>query len=101
MENQTDFMRHRTFQLQKEFTSSDVYTRLFLEKRQIAKQNNWQLIYTDGSKTGNENTSYAVVNEQGTTLINKHLNEFCTVFTAEALAIYQAALVAKKPKLRL
>lgn len=82
----------------KEFTSSDVYTRLFLEKRQIAKQNNWQLIYTDGSKTGNENTSYAVVNEQGTTLINKHLNEFCTVFTAEALAIYQAALVAKKTK---
>jgi len=54
-------------------------------------------LYTDGSKT-QDMTSFAVVNENNVTLSCGHLPQFCSVFTAEALAISEACSLAIKIK---
>ena len=52
-------------------------------------------MFTDGSKSV-ENTSFAITQENGTLLKKGILCDYTSIFTAEALAIYEAAKTAVK-----
>lgn len=58
----------------------------------------WKMIFTDGSKS-KDHTSFAVVRSDGRTVMAGQLPNYCSVYTAEAAAIYNAitsALITKE-----
>ncbi|XP_055852013.1 uncharacterized protein LOC129916204 [Episyrphus balteatus] len=70
-------------------TSKNAYKQLFSAVSSDLKADGWKFIFTDGSKTSN-NTSFAVVYENGSIASIGNLPDFTSVFTAEAFAILQA-----------
>jgi len=79
----------------KNTTPPTTYQQLFNEGVHTYVEDEWELLYTDGSKTENY-TSFAVVKSNGESIIAGHLYNFCSIFTAEATAILQAAEYAQK-----
>lgn len=77
-------------------TSREEYKSIFSEIAANYRAMGWKLIYTDGSKT--EQTSYAVVKEQNEIITYGLLFPFCSIFTAEAVAIFNAFLYAIQNK---
>lgn len=53
------------------------------------KVKNWKFLYTDASKTDNS-TSFAVINSNGGTIAVGSCQQYCSVYTAEALAVLHA-----------
>ena len=49
----------------------------------------WTFIFTDGSKSKN-GTTFAVVRDDSPLIYYGMLNERCSIFTAEALAVLEA-----------
>ena len=81
----------------KEKTNPDIYKQLFLETQQKMKLQNWNFIFTDGSKT-DCSTSFAVVQCNGTVIKQGLLENHCSVFSAEATAILEAIHFVKSNK---
>ena len=80
---------------QKSHTDNETYHKLFLEIKSSYKS--WQFLFTDGSKTSHL-TSYAVVKENGNILSCGYLEPFCSVFSAESVAILKAVEVSSLSK---
>ena len=87
-------------QFNKAVTPPTVFYQLFSEKRFNLIDDGWNFIYTDGSKEINSSTSYAIVKENGTSVMLGHLYNFSSIFTAEALAILKALTAAKNAKIK-
>ena len=66
-----------------------IFQKMFAEVKSLYEKLSWQFIFTDGSKSEN-NTSYAVVRENGVIINIGTLQSFCSVFLAEATAILKA-----------
>uniref|UniRef100_A0A0K8VGS4 RNase H type-1 domain-containing protein n=1 Tax=Bactrocera latifrons TaxID=174628 RepID=A0A0K8VGS4_BACLA len=82
--------------LRKDSTPNTVYIAKFSETIAHYKSNDWQLIFTDGSKASH--TSYAVVTENQVVVAYGLLFSFCSIFTAEATAIFHAVQYSAKTK---
>ena len=71
------------------------YQQLFLEIKENFMPA-WTFLFTDGTKIKN-GTTFAVVKDDSA-LIYGMLNELCSVFTAEALAVHEAVEYPSKLK---
>ncbi|GBP06356.1 hypothetical protein EVAR_71375_1 [Eumeta japonica] len=60
---------------------------------------NWKLLFTDGSKT-NFSTTFATVEHKGNIINCGQVDNYCSNFTAEALAVYMAVEFASKSELK-
>ena len=77
----------------KQYTNKITYQQLFLEIKEKSLPS-WTFIFTDGSKSKN-GTTFAVVRDDSP-LIYGMLNERCSIFTAEALAVLEAVKYTSK-----
>lgn len=84
--------------LPKSTTANETYKQMFLEITNPEKIKNWNLIFTDGSKT-EFGTAFAVVDENGSTVCKGLLAHFCSVFSAEAIAILRAIQLANNKEI--
>ncbi|XP_067622228.1 uncharacterized protein [Eurosta solidaginis] len=80
--------------LPKNTTPNAIYIAEFRIVASALKHNSWRFIYTDGSK--NTSTSFTVVSEKGKPISYGLLFPFCSIFIAEASAIFHAVLHASK-----
>lgn len=70
---------------------------LFVQCTKPLTDANWSIIFTDGSKN-QEHTTFAVVQQDGSLLTTGYVFSYCSVFTAEILAVKLATDFAKKNK---
>ena len=78
----------------KQNTSTEVFKTLYQEREEYYTQENWNLLFTDGSKSMNGIASYAITNAIGEVLQQMILPEYSSVFSAEATAIKKAMCIA-------
>ena len=83
--------------MSKESTTSIVYRQMFLEIETELKNKSWTFLFTDGSKIATS-TSFSLIHSNGTTITRGVLDEHCSIFSAEATAIKEAAEYANKQK---
>ena len=74
----------------KKMNNSAIWRQLFSYEAQVYKTNNFRFIYTDGSKS-TKGTSFGVVHEDGSTILQGIVENYCSVFTAESFSILKAA----------
>ncbi len=74
-----------------------IHRKLFHDLSISYKNQNWNMIFTDGSKT-EFTTTFAVVHEDGSLIAGGILEPYCSIFTAEATAFKQALDLASHNK---
>lgn len=78
-------------------TSNSMYQSLFYDITAELRSNDWNIVFTDGSKV-QESTSFASTYENGSLISIGLLDNIASIFTAEATAILQTArIIAKLP----
>lgn len=75
--------------LPKNSTPNISFTSIFSEISRSYKNNNWKILYTDGSKT-DTSTAMALINEHQKIDFLATLDQRSSIFTAESTAIYYA-----------
>uniref|UniRef100_A0A0K8VQJ3 RNase H type-1 domain-containing protein n=1 Tax=Bactrocera latifrons TaxID=174628 RepID=A0A0K8VQJ3_BACLA len=75
-------------------TSSNEYKQMFNAVLE-SLNDDWNVYYTDGSKS-NTSTTFAVTNQLGGTIMVGSMPSYCSVFTAEAAAIFKAVQFASR-----
>ena len=91
--NQNIFINSLT-SYKKDLTPPHVYQALYAEAVDNLRSDNWNFIFTDGSKQ-DDLASFAVVKEDGTIICNGIMTEHAGVFEAEAQAILSACDMLK------
>ena len=70
-------------------TSHMVYKQTFNSRVDRFYKNNWNFLFTDGSKSS-DCTTFATIHQNGDLIETGHINTYCSNFTAEALAVLKA-----------
>lgn len=81
----------------KDSTPNVVYLQHFHELLNPLIENNWIILFTDGSKC-EEGTSFAIVDANNNLLSSERLPSFFSIFSAEALAVLKATQIVSKSK---
>lgn len=79
--------------LPKGTTSPSIYKQMFNNITDSFIRSNWVFLYTDGSKSTNF-TTFATVTQDGSLISSGFIDDYCSNFTAEALAILFAVQFA-------
>lgn len=78
----------------KQSTAPSIFKALFNELKSNYNNDNWNFLYTDGSKTTNH-VGFAVVDENGLVLKHGLLPQNANIFEAEAEAVIEALKLSK------
>lgn len=81
--------------LPKTTTPSMVYIQTFYNIVDQLTRHNWTLLFTDGSKS-TDSTTFATVQQDGKLITSGYIDNHCSNFTAEAMAILCAAQFAEQ-----
>lgn len=85
--------------LPKTSTPSVVYQQTFKNISVLFSEHNWNFLFTDGSKS-TDFTTFATVKQDGSLISSGFINNYCSNFTAEALAIFHAVEFASKADIK-
>lgn len=94
------FLQHSSFissmvNMPKTITPATIYQQAFKATFDFFTKQNWNFLYTDGSKSLNF-TTFAVIQQNNKIIKCGHIDNHCSNFTAEALAILIGTQVATK-----